>query len=61
MFFADIQTMNAAAFKRLTGVAPEVFTVMVEVIAASDRAFGRPSKLSHADQVLATLMCWWSM
>jgi predicted DNA-binding protein YlxM (UPF0122 family) len=31
---------------------------MVEVIAASDRAFGRPSKLSHADQVLATLMYW---
>lgn len=58
MFFADIQSLDSTAFKRLTGVTPTVFRLMVEVVAQAARAFGRPSKLNHEDQVLATLMYW---
>jgi hypothetical protein len=42
-------------FKRLTDGAPEVFTVMVAVIALADRAFGRPSNLSHEDYLKNSL------
>jgi hypothetical protein len=56
MFFVDIQTLEATAFKRLTGVTPTVFTMMVEVLQKAHRAFGRPSKLSYEDQVLVMLM-----
>ena len=58
MFYVDVQTLQAPAFKRLTGVTPQVFTMMVEVVQHAHRAFGRPSKLSYEDQVLATLMYW---
>ncbi len=56
MFFVDIQSLEATAFKRLTGVTPTVFTMMVEVLQQAHRAFGRPSKLSSEDQVLVMLM-----
>ncbi len=42
MFFVDIQTLEATAFKRLTGVTPTVFTMMVEVVQQAHRVFGRP-------------------
>jgi len=58
MFYVDIQVLEGAAFKRLTGVTPAVFAMMVDVVERAHRAFGRPSKLSHEDQVLATLMYW---
>lgn len=58
MFYVDVQTLEGTAFKRLTGVTPAVFAIMVEVVERAHRAFGRPSKLSHEDQVLATLMYW---
>ena len=56
MFFVDIQALEATAFKRLTGVTPTVFTMMVEVVQRAHRDFGRPSKLSSEDQVLVMLM-----
>jgi predicted DNA-binding protein YlxM (UPF0122 family) len=56
MFFVDIQTLEDTAFKRLTGVTPAVFSMMVEVLQHAHRAFGRPAKLSHEDQVLVMLM-----
>ena len=56
MFFVDIQSLEGPAFKRLTGVSPAVFTMMVEVLQEAHRAFGRPSKLGHEDQVLVMLM-----
>jgi predicted DNA-binding protein YlxM (UPF0122 family) len=58
MFYVDIQALEGSAFKRLTGVTPAVFAMMVDVVEPAHRAFGRPSKLSHEDQVLATLMYW---
>ena len=58
MFYVDIQALEGSAFKRLTGGTPAVFAMMVEVVERAHRAFGRPSKLSHEDQVLATLMYW---
>lgn len=56
MFYVDIQQLEGAAFKRLTGVTPAVFAMMVEVVQHAHRAFGRPSKLSYEDQVLVMLM-----
>ena len=58
MFYVDVQSLEGTAFKRLTGVTPSVFAMMVEVVQDAHRAFGRPSKLSYEDQVLATLMYW---
>ena len=58
MFYVDIQALEGSAFKRLTGGTPAVFAMMVEVVQCAHRTFGHPSKLSHEDQVLATLMYW---
>ena len=45
-------------FKRLTGVKKETYTMMVKVLESELRDFGRPPKLSRADQLLMTLMYW---
>jgi hypothetical protein len=45
-------------FKRLTGVQRSTFGKMLEVIEKGMRDFGRPPKLSRADQLLMTLMYW---
>jgi len=45
-------------FKRLTGVKKETYAMMVNVLESELRDFGRPSKLSRADQLLMTLMYW---
>ncbi len=45
-------------FKRLTGVKKETYSMMVNVLETELRDFGRPPKLSRADQLLMTLMYW---
>ena len=45
-------------FKRSTGVQRSTFEKMLEVVETGLRNFGRPSKLSRADQLLMTLMYW---
>ena len=45
-------------FKRLTGVQRGTFERMLEVVGKGLRNFGRPTKLSRADQLLLTLMYW---
>ena len=45
-------------FKRLTGVRRATFEAMVAEVEAQAHHFGRPPKLSSADQVLMTLMYW---
>ena len=45
-------------FKRLTGVKPATFTKMLLILEKELRNFGRPPKLSRADQLLMTLMYW---
>jgi hypothetical protein len=45
-------------FKRLTGVQRATFEEMLKVVEKGLREFGRPPKLSRADQLLMTLMYW---
>ena len=58
MRYETIQHLKEADFKRLTGVQPEAFEKMLKVIEKGMRDFGRPPKLSRADQLLMTLMYW---
>ena len=60
MFYSDIQTLPPEQFKRLTGVRPDTFEEMLDTldVSARWRDFGRPRKLTRADQLLLTLMYW---
>jgi len=58
MRYEDIKTWKATDFKRLTGVKPKTFAKMLTVLEKELRNFGRPPKLSRADQLLMTLMYW---
>ena len=53
-----IKDYEKEKFKRLTGVKKETFGKMVKVLETELRDFGRPPKLSRADQLLMTLMYW---
>jgi hypothetical protein len=58
MNYKTIEQLKDSEFKRLTGVQRETFDQMLAVIKKGLRDFGRPSKLSRADQLLMTLMYW---
>ena len=58
MRYDTIKHLKDTDFKRLTGVQRETFEKMRKVIEKGMRAFGRPPKLSRADQLLMTLMYW---
>lgn len=58
MRYERIQHLRDTDFKRLTGVQRETFERMLEVVQKGLREFGRPAKLSRADQLLMTLMYW---
>ena len=58
MRYETVQHLKEAEFKRLTGVQRETFEKMLKVIEKGKRDFGRPPKLSRADQLLMTLMYW---
>ena len=58
MRYETIQQLKDADFKRLTGVERETFEEMLKVVEKGLRDFGRPPKLSRADQLLMTLMYW---
>ncbi len=58
MRFIEVSEYSEQQFMRLTGVKRGVFRMMIEVISQSQRAFGRPRKLSVEDQVLLTLSYW---
>jgi len=58
MNYETIKHLNNSDFKRLTGVQRETFIQMLAVIEKGLRDFGRPPKLSRADQLLMTLMYW---
>ena len=58
MRYETIQHLKATEFKRLTGVQRETFEMMLKVVEKGWRDFGRPTKLSRADQLLITLMYW---
>lgn len=54
----NVCVLSDADFKRAVGVQRDIFNVMLEEIKKNIRDFGRPPKLSRADQLLMTLMCW---
>ena len=58
MRYETIKHLKGTDFKRLTGVERETFERMLEVVEKGLRDFGRPPKLSRADQLLMTLMYW---
>ena len=58
MRYKSIQHLKDTDFKRLTGVQRETFEMMLKVVEKGLRDFGRPTKLSRADQLLMTLMYW---
>jgi len=58
MRYEAIKHLIDADFKRSTGVHHRTFEQMLAVIEKGLRDFGRPAKLSRADQLLMTLMYW---
>jgi hypothetical protein len=58
MRYETIKHLKGTDFKRLTGVKQETFESMLKVIEKGLRDYGRPPKLSRADQLLMTLMYW---
>ena len=58
MRYENIKDWKNSNFKRLTGVKRETFEKMLEAINKELPNFGRPPKLSRADQLLMTLMYW---
>jgi len=58
MYYETIEQLKDSDFKRLTGIQRETFEQMLAVIEKGLRNFGRPPKLSRADQLLMTLMYW---
>ena len=58
MRYETIKHLRDADFKRLTGVRRGTFEKMLKVIEKGLGNFGRPPKLSRADQLLMTLMYW---
>jgi len=58
MHYETIEQRKDSDFKRLTGVQRETFNQMLAVVEKGLPDFGRPPKLSRADQLLMTLMYW---
>lgn len=58
MRYETIQALKDEDFKRSTGVQRNTFERMLEVVEKDLCDFGRPPKLSRADQLLMTLMYW---
>ena len=58
MRYETIKTLSAEDFKRSSGVQRGTFEKMLAVVENGWRDFGRPPKLSRADQLLLTLMYW---
>jgi hypothetical protein len=58
MRYETMKHLKGTDFKRLTGVKQETFESMLKVIEKGLRDYGRPPKLSRADQLLMTLMYW---
>ena len=58
MRYETVKLLSDEDFKRSTGVDRTTFAAMLAVVEKGLRDFGRPSKLSRADQLLMTLMYW---
>ncbi len=58
MRYETVKRLSDEDFKRSTGVRRQTFERMLAVVEQGLRDFGRPAKLSRADQLLLTLMYW---
>ncbi len=58
MRYSEIKDWKITDFKRFIGVQSEIFLKMLLVLEKEICGFGRPPKLSRADQSLMTLMYW---
>ena len=58
MFYRNIKDYAPEKFKRLAGVSPEVFDLMIDALLNGIRHFGRPPTLCLADRLLMVLMYW---
>ena len=58
MRYKTVQKLKDEDFKRSTGIQRSTFEKMLEVVEKGLRDFGRPPKMSRADQLLMTLMYW---
>lgn len=58
MLYSEISDRSPEQFRRLTGVLPSTFTAMLKLLQKASPNFGRPPKLSLADQLLLTLLYW---
>lgn len=58
MRYETIEHLKDTDFKRFSGVQRATFDLMLRVVEKGLRDFGRPAKLSRADQLLVTLMYW---
>ena len=58
MRYETVEHLKDTDFKRLTGVKRETFEEMLKVVEKGLPDFGRPPKLSRADQLLMTMMYW---
>lgn len=58
MRYKEIKDRSNKNFKRLTGVEHKTFKQMFVVLEKEMPNFGRPPKLTRADQLLMTLMYW---
>jgi len=58
MRYETIEHLKDTDFKHLTGVQRNTFELMLKVVEKGLRDFGRPTRLSRANQLLITLMYW---
>ena len=54
----QVCVLSDADFERAVGVQRDIFDIMLEEVKKNIRNFGRPPKLSRANQLLLTLMYW---
>lgn len=58
MHYEEVKGLGPGQFKRATGVSHSLFMEMLGLVQSKQGTMGRPSKLSVADQLMATLMYW---
>jgi hypothetical protein len=61
MKYTQLTDLSSAQFKRYTGVSPDTFSLMCDVLQqreVSKKKSGRPSKLCLEDQILMALTYW---
>ncbi len=58
MRYETVQGLSDEDFRRSTEVQRSTFDTMLKTVKEILRDFGRPPKLSRADQLLLTLMYW---